>query len=65
MPEQDGFSILEEMQAKKVKTPVIILSNLGQDEDRQKALGLGAIDYFVKANTPIAEIVKRVQQALA
>ncbi len=65
MPELDGFALLQEMTKKKVKTPVLVLSNLGLEEDRQKAKGLGVIDYFVKANTPIANIVKRVKDALA
>ncbi len=64
MPEVDGFAILQEMQAKKVTTPVIVLSNLGQDEDRERAKKLGAADYFVKANTPIAEILKKVKEIL-
>jgi len=64
MPILDGFSVLEEIKNKKLKVPVIVLSNLGQDEDRTKAKALGAIDYFVKANTPIAEIVSRVKQSL-
>jgi two-component system alkaline phosphatase synthesis response regulator PhoP len=64
MPELDGFSFLQEMNAKKVKTPVIILSNLGQEEDKAKAKSFGVIDYFVKANTPISNIVQRVKEAL-
>jgi len=64
MPEMDGFGLLQEMVKKKVKTPVLVLSNLGLEEDKQKAKGLGVIDYFVKANTPIASIVKRVKDAL-
>ena len=64
MPEIDGFTILQEMQTKGVKTPVIVLSNLGQDEDRERAKKLGARDYFVKANTPIAEILKKVREIL-
>lgn len=64
MPEVDGFTILQEMTTKNVKTPVIVLSNLGQDEDRKKAEGFGVIGYFVKANTPIADIVKKVKSVL-
>jgi DNA-binding response OmpR family regulator len=64
MPVMDGFGVLEEMQKRKLKIPVIILSNLGQEEDRNKAKTLGAIDYFVKSNTPIAEIVNRVKSVL-
>lgn len=64
MPVMDGFAVLEEMKGQKSRVPVIVLSNLGQDEDRTKAKGLGAIDYFVKSNTPIAEIIARVQSVL-
>ena len=64
MPIMDGFAVLEEMKKQKIKIPVIVLSNLGQDEDRAKAKDLGAIDYFVKSNTPIAEIINRVKSVL-
>ncbi|MFA5800031.1 MAG: response regulator [Candidatus Peribacteraceae bacterium] len=64
MPVMDGFAVLEEMKGRKTRVPVIVLSNLGQDEDRTKAKELGAIDYFVKSNTPIAEIIARVQSVL-
>ncbi len=64
MPHMDGFGVLTEMKDRKIKIPVIVLSNLGQDEDREKAKQLGAIDYFVKSNTPIAEIVARVKQVI-
>ena len=64
MPEVDGFAVLGELKAKKIKTPVIVLSNLGQEEDKVKARELGVIEYFVKANTPIIDIVKRVRSAV-
>jgi DNA-binding response OmpR family regulator len=61
MPEMDGFTFLQNL---KKKTPVIVLSNLGQDEDRARAKELGAKDYMVKSNTPITEIVKVVKTFL-
>lgn len=61
MPVMDGFGVLTEMQQRKYNVPAIVLSNLGQDEDRGKAKTLGAIDYFVKSNTPIAQIIQRVK----
>lgn len=64
MPQMDGFTFLEEMKAKKKKAKVIILSNLGQDEDRIRAKELGAVGYFVKSNTPITNIIKSVKSAL-
>jgi DNA-binding response OmpR family regulator len=61
MPEIDGFTLLESVRQKHVKSPVIILSNLGQDEDRARAKSLGVVEYFVKANTPISDIISKVK----
>ncbi len=63
MPEKNGFEVLEEIkkQDKLKNIPVIILSNLGQDTDIQKGLKLGAIDYMIKANFSIAEVIKKIQ----
>ncbi len=36
LPEVDGFTILQELKSKKSKSVVIVLSNLGQDEDRKR-----------------------------
>jgi DNA-binding response OmpR family regulator len=64
LPEVDGFTILQELRAKKSKSLVIVLSNLGQDEDRKKAQELGAKNYLVKSNAPLADIVKAVKSIL-
>jgi DNA-binding response OmpR family regulator len=64
MPQMDGFALMQELKTKGIKSGVIVLSNLGQEEDRKRALEMGAKDYFVKANTPIAEIVKKVKSVL-
>lgn len=61
MPQMDGFTFLQEL---KAKTPVIVLSNLGQEEDKTRAKELGAKGYFVKSNTPITEIVKQVKAVI-
>lgn len=64
LPGVDGFTILEELKKKKLKPVVIILSNLGQDEDRKKAEEYGVKNYLVKSNVPLADIVKVVKAAL-
>ena len=61
MPQMDGFTFMEQL---KKKAPIIILSNLGQDEDKERAEKLGAVDYFVKSNTPITEIIKKVKASI-
>ena len=52
------------MKVKQISTPVIVLSNLSQTEDAQKAIALGAKDFFIKSDTPIAQIVERVKAIL-
>jgi DNA-binding response OmpR family regulator len=62
MPIMDGFSVLEKIKEKKIKTPVIVLSNLSQDEDEKRAKALGAKAFFIKSNTSIATIVEQVKK---
>ena len=64
IPGQDGFKILETIQDKKIKTPVIVMTNLNQEEDRKRATDLGVADFFVKSNTTISEIVEAVKKTL-
>lgn len=65
MPIKDGFGVLEGMKEKGIKTPVIMLSNLSQAEDEKRAKALGAIEFYVKSDTPIAKIVEHVQALLS
>ena len=62
MPVMDGFALLTELKEKKNNIPVIVLSNLGQEEDLRRAKKLGAKDYFIKSDTPIAKIVENVKK---
>lgn len=64
MPKLDGFGVLEQLKAKNIKVPVIILSNLSQEEDVAKAKSLGAKDFFIKSDTPLAEVIDLVQKNL-
>ena len=66
MPKLDGFSVLKQLREKpKTKnTPVILLTNLGQDEDVEKGKILGATGYLVKANMTPAEVVEKVKEYL-
>lgn len=66
MPKLDGFAVLKalRLEAATKNTPVILLTNLGQDEDIKKGKELGASDYFVKANHTPAEVVNKVREVL-
>ena len=64
MPKVDGFAVLAELKKRSIATPVIVTSNLSQEEDIKKAKELGAKDYFVKSNTAISDVVQYVKQVL-
>lgn len=62
----DGFALLAELKRDKrhKKIPVVIISNLGQQEEIERGMRLGAADYIVKANISPAEIVKKISALL-
>lgn len=62
MPNMDGFAVLEGMKEAKISVPTVISSNLSQAEDIARAKKLGAIDFFVKSDTPLSEIIKKVKK---
>ncbi len=66
MPGKDGFQTLAELKAspEMKDIPVIVLSNLSQEEDIKKIMETGAIEYLVKSNTPIQEVINRLKAAL-
>ncbi len=64
IPGIDGFKILETIQEKKMKIPVIVITNLNQEEDKKRVFDLGAASYFVKSNSPISEIVESVKNKI-
>ena len=48
LPDIDGLQLTQFIRYKKIDTPVLMLSALGQAEDKIKALDIGADDYLVK-----------------
>ncbi|MEK7494159.1 MAG: response regulator [Patescibacteria group bacterium] len=67
LPGADGFEVLRRLRAEPVtsKVPVIVLSNLGQKEDIEKGIRLGATDYLVKAHNTPGEIIDKIKTILA
>lgn len=63
LPKKDGFEVLKELKSNAIlkQIPVVVLSNLGQDEEIKKVLSLGAVDYFVKTQHPIKEVVEKIK----
>lgn len=66
LPGIDGFEVLSRMRDDPVVSsiPVIILSNLGQKEDVEKGLKLGAADYLIKAHFTPGEIIEKIKNIL-
>ena len=48
LPELDGLSVVRTLRAAKKKTPVLVLSALGEVADRVQGLNAGSDDYLVK-----------------
>lgn len=66
LPQKDGFEVLKEIKASDntKDIPVVILTNLEDAQDVEKALELGATTYLVKANYELEDIVKKVKEIL-
>jgi len=64
IPGVDGFKVLETILEKKMKVPVIVMTNLNQEEDRKRAFDLGASEFFVKSNSPISLIVESIKNKI-
>ena len=66
LPQLDGFSVLEELKkdASTKNIPVVMLTNLGTEEDKEKGEKLGATDYLVKASLTPAQVEEKIKQYL-
>lgn len=66
LPGLDGFEVLFQTKQDPAlsEIPVIILSNLGQKEDVERGLKMGAVDYLIKAHFTPGEIIEKIKQAL-
>lgn len=68
LPGIDGFEVLKRVRTntdtKVANTPIILLSNLGQEADIEKGRALGADNYLIKSNFTIDEIIEKVRSLL-
>ncbi len=65
MPGIDGYEVLKQVRHNSDSQisgiPVIMLSNLGDDDDINKAMVLGADDYLVKSNITIDNVIEKMR----
>jgi DNA-binding response OmpR family regulator len=66
LPGIDGFEVLTKIKEDPVLSaiPVIILSNLGQKDDIERGLQLGAKDYLIKAHFTPGEVIEKIKNIL-
>lgn len=66
LPRKNGFEVLEVLKQDPLtqEIPIIVLTNLEEMENIEKALNLGATTYLVKANYNLEEVLAKVEKAL-
>lgn len=68
LPTMNGYEVLQKIKVhKNIKirqAPIIVLSNLGQENDIKKAMDMGATDYLIKAHFTTEEITDKVKKVL-
>lgn len=67
LPKKNGFEVLAELKEnpETAGIKVIVLTNLESSQDIEKALGLGATNYLVKANYDLEEVATKIKELLA
>ena len=66
MPKKDGFATLADIKAneKTKNIPIILCSNLGQKEDIDRGMQLGAKEFFIKTDFPLSSLVEKINTLL-
>ncbi len=66
LPKLDGFAVLKKLKAdcETKNIPVILLTNLGQKDDVEKGIEMGAVDYLIKVHFKPSEVVEKVRKVL-
>ncbi|VVB99721.1 putative methanogenesis regulatory protein FilR2 [uncultured archaeon] len=66
MPKMSGFEFLEQMSMDPQLhgIPVVVASQLGQESDIAKAKSMGVVDYFIKAETPIDQLIQNFKNII-
>lgn len=64
LPQMNGLDVLEALKKSETtkEIPVILLTMLGSEKDKERGLSLGASDYIVKSKHALEEIVEKVKK---
>lgn len=66
MPNKNGFEVLRQIKKKShikknYKIPVMVFSQLSQEEDKEEAMNLGANGFYVKSNIAVDDFIETVK----
>ncbi len=66
LPKMDGFEVLKELKSNKATDhiPVILLTNLSQQNEIEQGLSMGAENYLIKAHFMPSEVVEKIKKVL-
>lgn len=66
LPDLDGYQVLKKIKEDKdcASIPVIMLTNLSENDQINQAIDLGAVDYLIKAHFMPSEVVQKIKNAL-
>ncbi len=66
LPEVDGFNILQTLKsdANTKDLPILLLTNLAQESDKERAMAMGANDYFVKSQHTPSDVLQKVMELI-
>lgn len=66
LPRKNGFEVMTELKqhASTSHIPIIILTNMEENKDVERAIALGATTYLVKTNYKLEEVVEKIKEIL-
>ena len=65
MPQESGFEFLEQLRVKhKLDTPVIVMTNLDQRDDKEMVQNFKVSEYLVKSGTSLSALLAKVKEVL-
>lgn len=60
MPDMDGYEFIKTLRERDTTVPVVVMSNLSQEDDKDKMQDAGVERYFVKSDAQLTDIVQYV-----
>jgi len=67
LPKVNGFDVLHTLKStmETKEIPIILLTALVQDSNKEKGLAEGASDFILKSETKVGDVVQKIQDAIA